>query len=57
MVEAGYVTNIGPSEVSADTLRRAHAVHPISDQIEYSLISRGLEGDRYPEVRRKHCST
>jgi aryl-alcohol dehydrogenase-like predicted oxidoreductase len=46
MVEAGYVKAIGLSEVSADTLRRAHAVHPISDlQIEYSLISRGLEGD------------
>ncbi|HWV19795.1 MAG TPA: aldo/keto reductase [Devosia sp.] len=46
MVEAGYVKSIGLSEVSSETLRRAHAVHPISDlQIEYSLISRGLEGD------------
>jgi aryl-alcohol dehydrogenase-like predicted oxidoreductase len=46
LVEAGYVRHIGLSEVGADTIRRAHAVHPISDlQIEYSLISRGIEGD------------
>jgi aryl-alcohol dehydrogenase-like predicted oxidoreductase len=42
MVKAGYIRHIGLSEVSAETLRRASAVHPISDlQIEYSLISRG----------------
>ena len=46
LVEAGYVRHIGLSEVGAETVRRAHAVHPISDlQIEYSLISRGIEGD------------
>ncbi|MEV7397647.1 aldo/keto reductase [Aeromicrobium sp. NPDC092404] len=46
LVEAGYVRHIGLSEVGAETIRRAHAVHPISDlQIEYSLISRGLEGE------------
>jgi aryl-alcohol dehydrogenase-like predicted oxidoreductase len=46
LVEAGYVRHIGLSEVGAETIRRAHAVHPISDlQIEYSLISRGIEGD------------
>jgi aryl-alcohol dehydrogenase-like predicted oxidoreductase len=45
MVQAGYVRNVGLSEVGADTLRRAHAVHPISDvQIEYSLVTRTLEG-------------
>ena len=44
MVKAGYVRYIGLSEVGAGTLRRAVAVHPISDlQIEYSLISRGIE--------------
>ncbi len=44
MVHAGYVRHIGLSEVGADTIRRAHAVHPISDvQIEYSLLSRGIE--------------
>jgi aryl-alcohol dehydrogenase-like predicted oxidoreductase len=44
LVKAGYVRYIGLSEVGAETLRRAHAVHPISDlQIEYSVISRGPE--------------
>jgi aryl-alcohol dehydrogenase-like predicted oxidoreductase len=31
MVQAGYVRHIGLSEVVADTIRRAHATHPISD--------------------------
>lgn len=45
MVKAGYVRFIGLSEVGAETLRRAAAVHPIVDlQIEYSLVSRGIEG-------------
>jgi aryl-alcohol dehydrogenase-like predicted oxidoreductase len=45
MVEAGYVRHIGLSEVGAETIRRAHAVHPISDlQIEYSLVTRTIEG-------------
>ncbi|UTY57433.1 aldo/keto reductase [Massilia sp. erpn] len=44
LVKQGHVKHIGLSEVGADTLRRAHAVHPISDlQIEYSMISRGIE--------------
>ncbi|WP_432844046.1 aldo/keto reductase [Dactylosporangium sp. CA-092794] len=44
MVEAGRVRHIGLSEVGAQTIRRAHAVHPIADvQIEYSLFSRGPE--------------
>ncbi len=44
MVTAGYVRQIGLSEMGADTIRRAHAVHPIADlQIEYSLISRSVE--------------
>jgi aryl-alcohol dehydrogenase-like predicted oxidoreductase len=46
MVKAGDIKHIGLSEVGSDTIRRAHAVHPISDlQIEYSLISRGIERD------------
>ena len=46
MIKAGYVKHIGLSEVGSDTIRRAHATHPISDlQIEYSLISRGIESD------------
>jgi aryl-alcohol dehydrogenase-like predicted oxidoreductase len=43
-VEKGYVRHIGLSEVGADTIRRAAAVHPIVDlQIEYSVLSRGIE--------------
>ncbi|SEK90483.1 Predicted oxidoreductase [Stigmatella aurantiaca] len=49
MVTAGYVRYIGLSEVGPDTLRRAQAVHPISDlQIEYSLVSRGPEAAIFP---------
>jgi len=52
LVQAGYVRHIGLSEVGADTLRRAAAVHPISDlQIEYSLISRSLEAEILPTAR------
>ncbi|MCE6993722.1 aldo/keto reductase [Saccharothrix sp. S26] len=51
-VEKGHVRHIGLSEVGADTLRRAHAVHPIVDlQIEYSLISRGIEQAILPTAR------
>ena len=49
LVKAGYVRAIGLSEVGPDTIRRAQAVHPISDlQIEYSLISRGPEAAIFP---------
>ncbi|HBF29133.1 aldo/keto reductase [Rhizobium sp.] len=52
MVKAGYVRHIGLSEVGADTIRRAAAVHPIVDlQIEYSLISRGIEETILPTCR------
>ena len=44
LVQAGYVRHLGLSEVGATTIRRAHAVMPVADlQIEYSLISRGIE--------------
>ncbi|GES28295.1 aldo/keto reductase [Streptomyces angustmyceticus] len=47
LVAAGLVRHIGLSEVSAATLRTAHAVHPISAvQVEYSLFTRGVvEGE------------
>jgi aryl-alcohol dehydrogenase-like predicted oxidoreductase len=52
MVKAGYVRHIGLSEASAETIRRAHAVHPISAlQIEYSLVSRGVEAGILPALR------
>jgi aryl-alcohol dehydrogenase-like predicted oxidoreductase len=51
LVKAGYVREIGLSEVGADTVRRACAVHPIADlQIEYSLISRGPEAKIFPAL-------
>lgn len=44
MVQSGKVREIGLSEVCAETLRRAHAVHPIAAvQSEYSLWSRNVE--------------
>ncbi len=52
MIKTGHVRHIGLSEVGSDTIRRAHAVHPIADlQIEYSLISRGIEDDILPTCR------
>lgn len=52
MIKAGHIRHIGLSEVGSDTIRRAHAVHPIADlQIEYSLLSRGIEQDILPTCR------
>ncbi len=52
MVKAGYVRYIGLSEVGVDTIRRAHAVHPIAElQIEYSLMSRTVESEILPTLR------
>jgi aryl-alcohol dehydrogenase-like predicted oxidoreductase len=52
LIQGGYVRFVGLSEVSAATVRRAHAVHPICDlQIEYSLVSRGIEKAILPAVR------
>jgi aryl-alcohol dehydrogenase-like predicted oxidoreductase len=52
LIKAGYVRHVGLSEVGAATLRRAAAVHPIVDlQIEYSLISRGIETQILPACR------
>jgi len=52
LVQAGYVRQLGLSEVGAATIRRAHAVMPVADlQIEYSLISRGIEDTILPACR------
>jgi len=52
LVDQGYVRHVGLSEAGADTVRRAHAVHPVADlQIEYSLISRGIEDRILPTCR------
>src|SRR5436190_21617925 len=52
LIKAGHVRYVGLSEVGADTIRRAHQTHPVSDlQIEYSLISRDLEAVILPAAR------
>ncbi|HTZ89439.1 MAG TPA: aldo/keto reductase [Alloacidobacterium sp.] len=52
LVEAGKVRYLGLSEAGAETIRRAHAVHPISAlQTEYSLWSRDPEDEILPTVR------
>jgi aryl-alcohol dehydrogenase-like predicted oxidoreductase len=52
LVEAGYVRQVGLSEAGAETLRRAHQAHPVADlQIEYSLVSRGIEDAILPTCR------
>jgi aryl-alcohol dehydrogenase-like predicted oxidoreductase len=52
LVRAGKVRFLGLSEASAATLRRAHAVHPISAlQSEYSLWERGVEREVLPACR------
>ncbi len=52
LIEAGYVKHVGLSEVGVDTIRRAAAVHPISDlQIEYALVTRGPEKAIFPVLR------
>ena len=51
-VEKGWIRHIGLSEVGSDTLRRAAKIHPVSDlQIEYALLTRGIEDDILPTCR------
>jgi aryl-alcohol dehydrogenase-like predicted oxidoreductase len=52
LVRAGKVRHLGLSEAAADTIRRAHAVHPITAlQSEWSLWSRDLEDEVIPAAR------
>jgi len=52
MIKAGYVRHVGLSEMGAETIRRAQAVHPVTDlQIEYSLVSRNPEDKIFPVLR------
>ncbi|HEX4035963.1 MAG TPA: aldo/keto reductase [Solirubrobacteraceae bacterium] len=52
LIERGWVRHIGLSEVGAETLRRAQAVHPICDvQLEYSLLARSIEDRVLPVAR------
>lgn len=52
LVQAGKVRHLGLSEASAETIRRAHAVHPITAlQTEYSLFTRDIEDEILPALR------
>ena len=52
MVKAGYVRNVGITEIDAGTLCRAHAVHPISlVEVRYSLLDREIEQSLIPTAR------
>ena len=52
LVKAGYVRHIGVSEASAESLRRGYAAHPLAAlQIEYSIVTRGIEASILPTVR------
>ncbi|KAM7472693.1 hypothetical protein LguiA_010876 [Lonicera macranthoides] len=52
LVEEGKIKYIGLSEANPDTIRRAHAVHPITAiQMEYSLWTRDIEEDIIPLCR------
>jgi aryl-alcohol dehydrogenase-like predicted oxidoreductase len=52
LVKAGYIRHIGLSEMGAATIRRAHKVHPIAGlQIEYGLMTRGIEAEILPTLR------
>jgi len=52
LVEAGKVRHLGLSEAGAETIRRAHATHPITAlQSEYSLFTRDLDDAILPTVR------
>ncbi len=52
LVAAGKVRHLGLSEASAETIRRAHAVHPITAvQTEYSLWTRDVEAQVLPTLR------
>jgi aryl-alcohol dehydrogenase-like predicted oxidoreductase len=52
LVQEGKVRAIGLSEVSAETLRKAHSIHPVAAvQSEYSLFTRDYEADVIPACR------
>src|SRR4051812_3055258 len=58
LIDAGHVRHVGLSESNADTIRRAQAVTPICDlQIEYSLMSRGIEAEILPTTRELGIAT
>ena len=51
LVKAGYVRHVGVSEMSAATVRRAHAVHPIAAlETEYGVLTRDIENNTRPAL-------
>ncbi|WP_261387468.1 aldo/keto reductase [Chitinophaga pinensis] len=52
LIKEGKVRHLGVSEITADQLRRAHAVHPVSAlEIGYSLADRQIESDLLPTAK------
>ncbi len=52
LVKEGKVKYLGLSEASANSIRKAHAVHPIASlQSEYSLLTRDVEGELLNTIR------
>ena len=52
LIAKGYVRHLGLSEMSAETVLRAHAVTPVSDlQIEYAVVTRSIEAKILPKLR------
>lgn len=50
--EEGLIKSIGLSEVDAETLRRAHKMHPVhSVEVEYSLLNREIENELIPTAK------
>ena len=50
--EQGFIKNIGLTEIDAETLKRAHKIHPVHTvELEYSLIGREIEKDLIPTAR------
>jgi aryl-alcohol dehydrogenase-like predicted oxidoreductase len=58
LIRGGSVRFVGLSEAGVETIRRAHATHPICDlQIEYALVSRGIEAVILPALRELGIAT
>jgi aryl-alcohol dehydrogenase-like predicted oxidoreductase len=52
LIREGYVRHLGLSEMSAENVKRAHKVTPVSDlQIEYAIVTRGIEAHILPRLR------
>jgi len=53
MIKIGYVRHLGLSEMSAETVARANAIHPVVDlQIEYGVVTRMVEKRILPGLRK-----